>query len=98
MRIMISQPMNGLTREEIESNRARVVEVLVSQGHEIVDSYIAEDTPPNSNEGLLCLGKSFVIMSSVDAVFFMDGFEKARGCWMEFEACIKYGIPVLNIR
>lgn len=76
MRIMISQPMNGLTREEIESNRAKVVEVLVSQGHEIVDSYIAEETPPNSNEGLLCLGKSFVIMSGVDAVFLWTALKK----------------------
>ena len=44
MKIMISQPMNGLTEEEIRKHREYWVSVLKSQGHEVVDS-IFKETP-----------------------------------------------------
>jgi hypothetical protein len=87
--------MKGLTREQIEANRAAVVAELTAQGHEIVDSFVAEETP-TGNAALDCLGKSFQIIAQSDAVYFMDGWEAARGCWMEFEACKRYGVKTLN--
>jgi hypothetical protein len=96
MNIVISQPMNGLTREQIEANREAVVNKLVHDGHTIMETYVTEETPKNGNEGLFCLGKSFIIIAQADAVYFMDGWQAARGCWMEFEACKRYGIKTLN--
>ena len=89
--------MNGLTREQIEAGRAEVVKVLEAQGHEIVDSFVAEETPPNGNAGLFCLGKSFQIMATADAVYFMDGWQEARGCRLEHAACLAYGIVILRV-
>jgi hypothetical protein len=89
---MISQPMNGLTRAQIEANRAKVVARLEAMGAEIVDSFVTEEPPPNANAGLFCLGKSFQIMATVDAVYFMEGWTMARGCCLEWEACKRYGI------
>lgn len=96
MKIFISQPMKGLSKEQILQNRQEVVDKLTSYGHTIVDSYI-EDRPPNcGNEALYCLGKSLqIIAEEADAVYFMDGWSDARGCYMEHDACFRYGIKIL---
>jgi Asp-tRNA(Asn)/Glu-tRNA(Gln) amidotransferase A subunit family amidase len=95
MRIMISQPMNGLTREQIERARAETVRKLEAEGHEIVDSFVEVPGDAGINAGLYCLGKSFQIMAGCDAVYFMPGWDKARGCSMEFHAAMKYGVKTL---
>ena len=95
MKIVISQPMQGLTHEQIKANRAATVTYLTSIGHEIVDTFIADETP-TGNHALDCLGKSLQIIAQVDAVYFMPGWQQARGCWLEFEACKRYGIKTLE--
>ncbi len=96
MRVMISQPMKGLTREEIERNRAEAVKRLEAEGHEIVDSIVTDEPPADSNAALHCLGKSFQIMATCDAVLFLEGWEQARGCRMERAACEAYGVQVME--
>ena len=96
MRVMISQPMAGLTREEIERNRAEAVRWLEAEGHEVVDSIVTDEPPANSNQALFCLGKSFQIMATCDAVLFLEGWEQARGCRMEHAACEAYGVQVME--
>lgn len=32
----------------------------------------------------------------MDAVYFMKGWEKARGCRIEYEACVTYGVAIKN--
>ena len=94
MKIMISQPMAGLSVEEIQHNRSHAVRYLEKHGHVVIDSIIS-DIPANlNNEPLYCLGRAFELLSKVDACFFMKGWHEARGCWMEHEACIRYGVPV----
>ncbi|MDR2209385.1 MAG: DUF4406 domain-containing protein [Azoarcus sp.] len=93
---MISQPMKGLTREQIESNRAEVVSLITELGYEIIDSYVTDETP-TGNRALDCLGKSFQIIAQADAVYFMDGWRDSRDCWMEFEACVRYGIKTIAV-
>ena len=96
MRVMISQPMKGLTREEIEKNRADAVAKIESQGHTVVDSIVADKAPKDSDEALFYLGKSLEIMSTCDAVLFLPGWENARGCRIEHAACEAYGITLIN--
>ena len=98
MKIVISQPMNGLTEDQIRANRAAVVDELTAQGHTIVDSVFPDfDTSKVKNVPLCFLGKSFqLIAEEADAVYFMSGWESARGCRMEFEACSAYGIKVMG--
>lgn len=96
MRVMISQPMNGLTAEQIREKRAEVVATLEAEGHEIVDTVFTETPPENGNQALWYLGKAFQAISIVDAVYFMDGWELARGCRLEYEAAAAYGIRTIN--
>lgn len=96
MRVMISQPMNGLTEEQIEKNRAAAVARIQAAGHTVVDSIIADDPPADSNAGLFYLGRSLQIMAECDAVLFIEGWEQARGCIIEHIACNGYGIAILE--
>ena len=96
MRVMISQPMKGLTLEEIKANRAEAVARLEAEGHVVVDSIVKEEPPADSNAALHCLGQSFQIMAKCDAVLFLEGWDKARGCRMERAACEAYGVKVME--
>lgn len=89
IKIMISQPMKGKTEEQIRSERAELVKKLEEKGHEVVDTIFAEETP-EGDARLYYLAKSIEAMSKVDAVVFMPGWEKARGCQIEHEIAVKY--------
>ncbi len=89
MKIMISQPMNGKTQKQIEEERAELVENLEDKGYKVVNT-IFTDEPPEGDAALYYLAKSIDAMSKVDAVIFMQGWEKARGCKIEHEIAIKY--------
>lgn len=98
MRVMISQPMKGLSAGQIREKRAAVVAALEAEGHEVVDTVFTETPPENGNQALWCLGKALQAMSTVDAVYFMDGYENARGCMIEYVACRYYGIKIANMK
>lgn len=89
LKIMISQPMNGKTEEQIRTERAELVKKLEEKGHEVVDTIFTKETP-EGDARLYYLAKSIEAMSKVDAVVFMPGWEKARGCQIEHEIAVKY--------
>ena len=94
MKIMISQPMRGKSVEQIKAERADVERALRAKGHFVEDSIVTL-APDTKNIPLWCLGYAFQVISDCDAVLFMDGWEEARGCRMEMEACKQYGVPVI---
>lgn len=94
MKIMISQPMNGLTEEEIRKHREYWVDVLESQGHIVVDS-IFTDVPKSKNIPLHYLADSLRLMADVDAVLFVGKWCSARGCILEHACCSLYGVEIL---
>lgn len=57
MRVMISQPMKGLTRRQVEANRADAVEWLEAARHTVVDSFVADEPPADSNAALYWQGE-----------------------------------------
>ena len=89
MKIMISQPMNGKTEEQIRNERASLVKELEEKGYEVIDTIFAEKAP-DGDARLYYLAKSIEAMSKVDAIIFMPGWEKARGCKIEHEIAVKY--------
>lgn len=91
MTVMISQPMYGKTNEQIRRERADVVKRLEADGFEVIDNIISENPPRNSDEAMFYLAKSIELMSTVDVVYFMQGWHKARGCMIEHQICQNYG-------
>ena len=96
--VFISQPMKGLTEAQIRANRQEAVEQIESLGCEVLDSVFDYESPEYTglkNKPLFYLAKSFeLIAEEADAVYFMEGWEKARGCLLEHVACLAYGVPV----
>ena len=94
MKIVISQPMKGLSNEEIRKNREKVVKMLTEQGHEVIDSvFDYEDVPDIKNKPLYYLAKSIeLIANEADAVYFMEGWQEARGCTAEHYVCRHYNV------
>jgi hypothetical protein len=103
-RIMISQPMDGRTEQEIRATRSRVTEILEAQGYEIAnslftDAWYAKEALTErgiKNMPLCFLAKSLDCMSTCDAVYFVREWESARGCKVEHAAAYAYGMEIIE--
>ena len=90
MKIMISQPMKGKTNEQIREERKALVESLEREGHQVIDT-IFDKAPADEDIAIYMLSQSIRFIGKVDAVYFMKGWEKARGCCIEHEVAVQYG-------
>jgi hypothetical protein len=94
-KIIISQPMRGKNEELLRQEREQLVEELESKGYEVVDTifpgFVSEGNIP-----LKYLAKALECISDVDAVYFMDGWQDARGCRIEHQVCVDYSIEILR--
>ena len=94
IKIFISQPMNGKTTEEIENERNYIIDRLrENESGEIIDSFF-KDTPHDAKP-LWYLGESIKLMSEADVVFFCNGWQTARGCQIEHDCALEYGIDTM---
>lgn len=93
MKYFISQVMNGRTDAEIKAEREKVIAAM-KKGNpdaECIASFFEGEL--YDAKPLWFLGKSFELLSKADLCIFVDGADnKARGCWMEYQACLRYGI------
>ena len=96
-KLFISQPMRGKTDEEIKAERAKAVEAaseLVGEPVEVIDSFF--QNAPADARPLWFLGKSMELLSTADIAYFAKGWEDARGCRIENQCAIEYGIEVIE--
>lgn len=98
-KIFISQPMNGKTNEEIEDERDSIIDKLATQfarENECIDIiYSFFKNAPHDTKPLWYLGESIKLMSEADIVFFCDGWQTARGCQIEHDCALEYGIDTM---
>ena len=100
---MLSQPMAGKTDEEITATRERAVADLEERGYHVVNTLFTDEwysKDAMERRGVvqipLCfLAKSLENMSLCHAAYFCKGWEKARGCKIEHDAAVAYGLEVL---
>lgn len=93
-KIFISQPMNGKTTEEIENKRNYIIDRLKeNECVEIIDSFFKDE--PYEALPLWYLGESIMLMSEADVVFFCNGWQTARGCQIEHDCALEYGIDTM---
>lgn len=100
---MLSQPMRGRTEEEIVATRERAIKKLEECGYEVVNTLFTDEWYSNEQmkeRGVvqipLCfLAKSLESMSLCHAVYFCNGWESARGCQIEHEAALSYGLEIV---
>ena len=94
-RVFISQSMNGRSEDEILKERnilvERVKEHFLGEKLDVLDTYF-KDFKGNS---LQYLAKSIEALAIADIAVFGQGWQDARGCRIEHECCVKYGITVI---
>lgn len=99
-KVMISQPMNGYTQDEILKTRQKAIDYLKNKGCIIVNTYFdkyADCVIQNLNKSLSLyyLSQSLLRMSGCDVVYFCKGWENARGCKIEHEVAKAYGLEII---
>ncbi len=100
---MLSQPMGGRTEKEIAETRERAIKKLEELGYEVVNTWFTDEWYSHENmkkrevvQIPLCfLAKSLENMSLCHAVYFCKGWENARGCKIEHEAAVEYGLDII---
>lgn len=100
---MLSQPMAGKTNEEIVTTREKAIGALEEKGYDVINTFFTDEW--HSKEAMtergvvqipLCfLAKSLENMSLCHTVYFCKGWENARGCRIEHEAAVAYGLEIL---
>lgn len=102
-RAMLSQPMAGKTDEEIRKTREKAIAALKEKGYEIVNTFFTDEwysKEQMEERGVvqipLCfLAKSLENMSLCHVAYFCKGWENARGCRIEHEAAVAYGLGII---
>lgn len=103
MKAMLSQPMAGKTNEEIIATREKAIKTLKEKGYEVVNTLYTDKWYSAENMGkrgvvqvpLCYLAKSLENMSLCHAAYFCSGWEEARGCRIEHDVAIAYGLDVI---
>ena len=107
--IFISQPMTGKSEEEILATRQEAIDKihqLASKDGEqvnIIDSYI-DDATRNEFQGrmgdainwdIYWLSQSLQKLALADTIWLCDGWEYSKGCNVELECAISYGLDIV---
>lgn len=92
--VFISQPMNGLTQEEINVTRERITKSLRETlgTSDNTEFRIINDLPKYDHMTRIdMLARSIGVIDNADIVIFASGFTKARGCLVEYHVVNEYG-------
>ena len=99
-KVFISQPMNGLTEEEILKERERaefavreyLERIYPGEPVEFLNTYFRDF----DGNGLKYLAKSLELLAEADVAYFAEGWETARGCGIEHDCAAAYGKKILT--
>ena len=101
---MLSQPMAGKTDAEIIETREKAIAALHERGYQLINTLFTDEwysKESMKNRGVvqipLCfLAKSLENMSLCHAAYFCHGWQNARGCRIEHDAAVAYGLEVIE--
>jgi hypothetical protein len=88
--------MRDKTDDEIKQERKRAIyEVTTSTNtkYEVIDSFF--ENVPHDATPLWYLGESIKLLGTADVAYFCKDWEKYRGCTIEHECAVKYGIKCI---
>lgn len=99
-KVFISQPFHDRKEIDILLEREIIMSLLMDKGMpldliEVIDQY--HKTMPKGTGRVGYLGDSIRQMDEADLVIFVKGYEKAKGCKIEWATCKLYGIPYILI-
>lgn len=100
-KVFISLPMKGKSKENILATIEKVKQILISEYPDfeisIIDSFDSsmhtKENQDNDFVAIELLSKSLSKMSNADIVYFVKGWNEARGCQIENEVARRYLEP-----
>lgn len=97
MKVFISQPMNGVEDSEVLRIRGEVTKYLQEKygDIEVLQTFIYDD-PPQDAGRLWYLAKSIQMLGQADRIYFVDGWQNAKGCIVESLIASLYGIKTID--
>lgn len=95
--IFISQPMGGRSDDEINAERRRVIEIARQQFGEVdvLETFFSNFGP--AAKPLDYLARSIEFLAKADVAIFAPGWQAARGCRIEHQCALEYGILVMEV-
>ncbi|MBY7009062.1 DUF4406 domain-containing protein [Clostridium botulinum] len=93
-KLFISQPMRGITDEEILKVREEIrmkAEKTIGEPVKLIDPFF-KDFKPIGNIPVAYLGKSIIMLAEADVAYFGGDWRNARGCKIEHDVAVQYGI------
>lgn len=99
IKVFISQPMKDKTNQEIEQERKEIIEKIRKHFEKIevkvIDSFFKD--APHDAKPLWFLSKSLELLSNANVIVLGKGWKNSRGCRIEHECAVQYGIPIIYI-
>jgi hypothetical protein len=103
LKAMLSQPMNGKSDDDIGEVRNDAIDILEKLGYEVVNTLFTDEwynkekmEERDVRQIPLCfLAKSIENMSLCDVVYFCKDWERARGCKIEHDIAVAYGLKII---
>lgn len=107
LKLFISQPTAGRDPKAIIAERDLVLDHVRSL---VNDDVVVREIPPvvsfedgqvprktrNASEAVRLLGRSIVMLSDADRVFFVPGWGDDPQCQIEHEITLKYNLPIVQ--
>jgi len=104
LKLFVSLPMKDKTEGEIRTKQKELLaeiknrNLYADKDIVLINTFLNEDAPKgllDNQIGLWYLGKSLELLAQADIAIFATGWARARGCVIEHQACISYGIDTL---
>lgn len=95
--IFISQPMGGRSDDEINAERRRVIEIARQKFGkvDVLETFFGDFGP--AAKPLDYLARSIEYLAKADVAIFAPGWQAARGCRIEHQCALEYGILVMEV-
>ena len=98
LKVFVSQPMRDRKEEQILAEREKLLELVkATVGREVMEVPSYLKTMNQQMPRLYCLGASIQLLSDADVAVFAPGWEDARGCRIEHECAVQYGVKIVNV-
>lgn len=98
---VISQPMKGIDLDKVTSQRKKAEAAVRAAGYEPIDTVYEEDFKYDVvsgsivNPALWHMGLALMRLSKAHMIYMCDGWETTRGCLMEHQAAVAFGVDIM---
>ena len=100
-KIFISQPMKGKTDDFIREEREKAIALAkerIGEEAEVLDTFFQDfNASEAKNKPLAFLARSLSFLADADVAVFASGWADARGCRIEHQCAVDYGIDVIEL-